>query len=222
MPNNEYHSLAIELKNPKGTSQVTEKQKKYLDNLRMYNYKTLVSSDYDEICREIISYMSSVRFSCCYCKNNKYYFRFKTKESLANHLRALHCIDPDSHAKMTRSVPTKQVFRGELNYVLINRNLFKITHESPRKYYLQQVDVVDDNEEELDECLCYLDVIYDADTPYSRAKEIIDKKTIADWALRYYSYDDVKNHRFVFYKIVTEDLTQYSFKELVVLSNCED
>ena len=96
VPNKQFNSLAIELKNPKGTGILSDNQKKYLNKLKLFNYKTLVSHDYDEVIREIIEYMTSIKCCCPFCKNNKSSTRFKTKERLNNHIKVIHNLNPET------------------------------------------------------------------------------------------------------------------------------
>ena len=55
-PNGQYHSFAIEFKTPLGIGVVSENQQKFLDKLKAMGFKTLISNDYDEICKEIMDY----------------------------------------------------------------------------------------------------------------------------------------------------------------------
>ena len=57
-PNEHYGGFGIEFKTPAGTGVLKENQQKFLDRLQEAGYKTLVSNDYDFICREIMEYFS--------------------------------------------------------------------------------------------------------------------------------------------------------------------
>ena len=55
-PNASYTAFGIEFKTPLGTGILRENQQKFLDRLQEVGCKTLVSNDYDEICRAIMEY----------------------------------------------------------------------------------------------------------------------------------------------------------------------
>jgi len=57
-PNEHYNGFGIEFKTPSGTGALKENQQKFLDRLQEAGYKSLVSNDYDFICREIMEYFS--------------------------------------------------------------------------------------------------------------------------------------------------------------------
>ena len=57
-PNDSYHGFGIEFKTPNGTGVLKENQQKFLDRLQEAGYKSLVSNDYDLICKEIMEYFS--------------------------------------------------------------------------------------------------------------------------------------------------------------------
>ena len=56
-PNDSYSAFGIEFKTPLGTGILRENQQKFLEKLQGAGYKTLVSNDYDEICRAIMEYL---------------------------------------------------------------------------------------------------------------------------------------------------------------------
>jgi hypothetical protein len=62
-----YTGLAIELKSPSG-GQLSSEQENFLQNLACMGYKTLVSSNYDEICNCLRDYMASSRHYCTQCR----------------------------------------------------------------------------------------------------------------------------------------------------------
>ena len=80
-----YNGFAIELKNPRGTGRLSEKQFDCLAQFQTAKFQTLVSDDYDRIILEIVNYFANVRLCCPHCKK-----RFKTQETLENHLRCFH------------------------------------------------------------------------------------------------------------------------------------
>ena len=80
-----YNGFAIELKNPRGTGRLSEKQFDCLAQFQTAKFQTLVSDDYDRIVLEIVNYFANVRLCCPHCKK-----RFKTQETLENHLRCFH------------------------------------------------------------------------------------------------------------------------------------
>jgi prophage antirepressor-like protein len=57
-PNDSYSGFGIEFKTPLGTGILRESQQKFLDRLQEAGHTTLVSNDYDEICRAIMGYFS--------------------------------------------------------------------------------------------------------------------------------------------------------------------
>ena len=59
--------MAIELKSPIGWGVVSPDQQKFLESLQEAGYKTLVSSDYDEIVVQIREYFREVRSFCAQC-----------------------------------------------------------------------------------------------------------------------------------------------------------
>lgn len=65
-----FTGLAIELKSPKGTGQISDKQlglkRKYDEN----NFITLITNDYNKAIIEIIKYMDNTRIKCKYCIKN--------------------------------------------------------------------------------------------------------------------------------------------------------
>ena len=62
-----YKGLVIEMKNPYGTGRLNDDQIKYLNNLELLGFKTLVSNDYTHIVLHINDYMNEVRINCPGC-----------------------------------------------------------------------------------------------------------------------------------------------------------
>ena len=55
-PSNGFHGYALELKTPKGTGVVSEKQKCWMNKLSSKGFQTLISNDYAEIILDIDKY----------------------------------------------------------------------------------------------------------------------------------------------------------------------
>ena len=212
VPNKQFNSLAIELKNPKGTGILSDNQKKYLNKLKLFNYKTLVSHDYDEVIREIIEYMTSIKFCCPFCKNNKNSTRFKTKERLNNHIKVIHNLNPETLEPLIR-IGTKMTYDGEKPYFLFNQFMLKITHETSKKYYVKQLDIIDSDEILIHEGLSEIAYEYDIDT-LLKVCDIIDRTFFnTSTVIKIFSIEEVKDMIFKFYKIMSGDELVYSFKE---------
>ena len=62
----QYKGLAIELKTPKGTGIISDKQQNYINTLENNGFKTLISSNYDEIITTIVKYSMGVE-----CNHNR-------------------------------------------------------------------------------------------------------------------------------------------------------
>ena len=82
-----YNGLCLEFKTPKGNGRVSEKQVECLENFKKANFKTQVVAEYDTCVRCVVEYIQDVRLCCPHC--NK---KFKTQESLSEHLRVFHRI----------------------------------------------------------------------------------------------------------------------------------
>ena len=54
--NKTYKGFGIELKHPLGTGELRENQQRWLDRLQKEGYKTMVSGDYDEVCRALMKF----------------------------------------------------------------------------------------------------------------------------------------------------------------------
>ena len=75
-----YSGFAIEFKSPRGNGQLADDQKVMLQEYRNNSFKVLVSNDY-----EIIHYFDGVRIKCNHCSR-----KFKSSETLKNHLKYIH------------------------------------------------------------------------------------------------------------------------------------
>lgn len=80
-----YNGLCLELKSPKATGELSDKQHKYIEKKRKNKYNVLVSNDYDEIIVTILKYLDNLRLECEYCIK-----RFKTEESRNKHIIFFH------------------------------------------------------------------------------------------------------------------------------------
>ena len=136
--NSKHIGFAIELKTPKGTGSVSDKQQRYLHNLQEQNYKVIVSHDYDEVTKQIHDYMASRKFCCHLCKNNRFAHSFKTKEKLHTHIKVIHNIDPNTHEKLTKQSYI-HIYDNDKKYIIYEGHMLKITHETKRRYILKQV-----------------------------------------------------------------------------------
>lgn len=87
VPNHHYGSFNIEFKTPNGKGVISDKQKIYNRKLNMYRSFSLISDDYDVICKAFNEYMSTVRVYCQHKTCNK---RFKTEITLKNHVDNFH------------------------------------------------------------------------------------------------------------------------------------
>ena len=62
-----YTGLCIEFKNPNGKGILSPDQFMMLQQYQSNGFKTLVSSDYDQIIEQIIEYFRDVRILCSHC-----------------------------------------------------------------------------------------------------------------------------------------------------------
>jgi hypothetical protein len=202
----------MEFKTPQGTGVLDEKQQKYLHNLQNYRYKTLVSHDYDEICREIADYMSSVKFCCMYCKNNKFSHRFQSKESLHTHIKTMHRIDPETHERL--QVVFNKPTPVEDQYVLLGNTLFKIISETAKKCRIKRLSTFNKLEHDVDDNITEIEVMYNPSRLVGKI-ENIEKDVFLAYDARYMSEDDVIHHKFTFYRLTVDGRTNYTLKEMI-------
>ncbi len=80
-----YNGLVIELKSPKGTGILNDKQKQFIEKKMRNKYDVLVSNDYDEVTEIIFEYLNKLRLECPYCIQ-----RFKTEKTRERHLTCFH------------------------------------------------------------------------------------------------------------------------------------
>jgi prophage antirepressor-like protein len=87
-PNHHYNSLCIEFKNPNGKGVISDKQKKFMqDMMKNCKAKTIISDDYNYLVYEIMQYFSTVRIGCEFCNG-----KFKCQKSLDSHMKWFHRI----------------------------------------------------------------------------------------------------------------------------------
>ena len=80
-----YGGFATEIKSPKGNGVLSADQSMMLRQYQNNGFKTLVSSDYDQIIEQIIEYFRDVRTLCSHCPR-----RFISFQSLSNHIKSFH------------------------------------------------------------------------------------------------------------------------------------
>ena len=80
-----YTGFAIEFKSPKENGVLSPDQSMMLRQYEKNGFKTLVSSDYDHIIKQLIEYFRDVRIKCSYCSR-----RFVSSQSLKNHIKSFH------------------------------------------------------------------------------------------------------------------------------------
>ena len=80
-----YNGLALELKNPKGTGKVSDKQLCVLDKYRSAGFLTLCLDEYDIILHELFKYMQDTRITCELCGH-----KFKSEQTLHRHCTKFH------------------------------------------------------------------------------------------------------------------------------------
>jgi prophage antirepressor-like protein len=86
--NQHNNGLCIEIKTPKGTGILSEKQKEVNNQLSDRGFKTYISDNYDDIIIIINEYLSNRRFKCNKCK-----YKFHTPQTLKTHQRVIHRIN---------------------------------------------------------------------------------------------------------------------------------
>ena len=86
-----YSGFALELKSPLGKGELSSKQSNYLNNLKLQNYKILVSDNYDMTLINLINYFRDTRICCQYCIK-----KFKNHTTLATHHKYFHRITTPS------------------------------------------------------------------------------------------------------------------------------
>ena len=84
-PSSSFNGFALELKNPNGHFEIRQNQYQYLEELKLCNFKTMISNDYDEIIITLNDYHRNIRIQCPKCIR-----KFKSKQSLDKHLLVFH------------------------------------------------------------------------------------------------------------------------------------
>ena len=80
-----YRGFALEVKNPKGTGRVSEKQVDALESYRQAGFLAKVSDDYDAILFDLFEYFQNIRLCCAMCCR-----KFKTQATLETHMCRFH------------------------------------------------------------------------------------------------------------------------------------
>ena len=80
-----YNGFAIELKNPKGSGKLTDKQFCVLGKYRQSGFQTICCDDYDVIMHEIFNYFQDIRLICEMCGH-----KFKSQQTLQRHCSKFH------------------------------------------------------------------------------------------------------------------------------------
>ena len=80
-----YRGFALELKNPKGTGRVSDKQVDTLESYRQAGFLARVSDDYDAILFDLFEYFQNIRLCCAMCRG-----KFKTQATLETHMCRFH------------------------------------------------------------------------------------------------------------------------------------
>ena len=75
----------LELKNPKGTGRISEKQIDTLESYRQAGFLARVSDDYDAILFDLFEYFQNIRLCCAMCHG-----KFKTQATLETHMCRFH------------------------------------------------------------------------------------------------------------------------------------
>ena len=212
IPNKDYNGFAMEFKTPQGTGVLDDEQQKDRHNLQNYKYKTLVSHDYDEICREIADYMSSVKFCCMYCKNNKFSHRFQSKESLHTHIKTMHRIDPETHERLqityNKSTPVED------QYVLLSNVMFKVVSETTKRCRIKRLTTFNKLERDIDENISEVEVMFNPSRLVGKL-ENVEKDMLQIHDARYLSEDDVVHNKFTFYRLSVDGRINYTLKDMM-------
>ena len=81
----DFNGLCLEFKSPKGSGILSEKQQSIQLKLKERGYKTITSSNYDDIIIELNDYLKNRRFKCYYCR-----LKYRSLDTLSTHLRVIH------------------------------------------------------------------------------------------------------------------------------------
>ena len=80
-----HNGFALELKNPKGTGKLSEKQVSVLEKYRSAGFLSICSDEYDVILLELFRYMQDIRLKCELCGH-----KFKNEQTLHRHCSKFH------------------------------------------------------------------------------------------------------------------------------------
>ena len=80
----DFNGLCLEFKSPKGSGVLSEKQQSIHLKLKERGYKTITSSNYDDIIIKLNDYLKIRRFKCYYCR-----LKYKSLDTLSTHLRVI-------------------------------------------------------------------------------------------------------------------------------------
>ena len=80
-----YNGFAIELKNPKGSGRISDKQMCVLGKYRSAGFQALCSDEYDVVIHELFKYFQESRLICELCGN-----KFKSEQTLHRHCSKFH------------------------------------------------------------------------------------------------------------------------------------
>ena len=81
----DFNGLCLEFKSPKGSGVLSEKQQSIQLKLKERGYKTITSSNYDDIIIELNDYLKNRRYKCYYCR-----LKYRSLDTLSTHLRVIH------------------------------------------------------------------------------------------------------------------------------------
>ena len=77
--------FAIEFKNPRGNSVLSQDRSEMLCHYQNNGYKTLISNDYGYIIEQLIEYFRDVRIKCLHCSR-----KFISSQSIKSHKESFH------------------------------------------------------------------------------------------------------------------------------------
>ena len=80
-----FNGFAIELKNPRGSGKLSDKQGVAIGKYRSAGFQALVSDEYDVVLFELFKYFQDIRLCCEMCGN-----KFKTEQTLQRHCSKFH------------------------------------------------------------------------------------------------------------------------------------
>ena len=80
-----HNGFALELKNPKGTGKLSEKQVSVLEKYRSAGFLAVCSDEYDVILLQLFRYMQDSRLKCELCGH-----KFKNEQTLHRHCSKFH------------------------------------------------------------------------------------------------------------------------------------